>query len=477
MPFVLFSSRTYSSSLFLLIVFLFITFISRAEYFDEAWFAEQSFWFLRDGQVRSELFRGYNGWETGLYVFHKLFVYAGALTMYFTGFSVASSKLVSIFFGLLAGYLVWQYSRKASREQQWLSVLLYFGCGTLIRYISVNRPETMCMALGLASYLVLDTQDSTKPKPILAGILAGLSALTHLNGLIYLVTGAGWLVLRIGWRPAFLFSIAGGLTVSLYGLDAWLDGNLAVLAKQFLGDPATQQNLHLSDKLSVLADYHQIFFYGQNETALTVLVLLCGIAFRRYITLTQPVFLYTLLLIISFWLLTKSITDIYFLLIMPWFAILIAFWLTTYLPRQPAWQRKAAQVLLVLYCLVSVVQFVNVINENREALNTEAHNALLASYMPEKHTPVIAPIEFFFGQMDNYKILGMTYFHLLEREKGAIPLNTFFKRAEQANVTYIISDHRLNASYDIPVNAPAQIGVYRRVFQDSWNTVYARQRM
>ncbi len=474
MPVVLFSSRTYYGCLFLLLVALFSTFISRAEYFDEAWFAEQSFWFIRDGQVRSELFRGYNGWENGLYVFHKLFVYAGALTMYLTGFSVASSKLVSIFFGLLGGCLVGYYSRNASREQQWLSVLLYFGCGTLIRYISVNRPETMCMTLGLASYLALDTQDSSRHKPFVAGLLAGLSALTHLNGLIYLVAGASWLLLRTDWRSTLWFSIAGGVTVSLYGLDAWFDGNLAVLIKQFLGDPATQQNLHFNDKLSVLADYHQLFFYGQNETALTVLVLLCGIAFRRYITLTDPVLLYTLLLIVSFWLLTKSITDIYFLLVLPWFAILTAIWFIRYLPCQPVWQRKTARVLLALYCLIAVVQFINVIDENRTALNTEAHNALLARHMPRKQTNVIAPIEFFFGQMDNYKILGMTYFHLLEREKGPIPLNTFFKQAEQANVSYIISDHRLNASYDIPVNAPAQIGAYRRVFQDSWNTIYAR---
>jgi hypothetical protein len=204
-------------------------------------------------------------------------------------------------------------------------------------------------------------------------------------------------------------------------------------------------------------------------------VTLCGIAFRRYINLSQPIFLYTLLLIISFWLLTKSITDIYFLLFVPWLAILAAAWLTSYLPLQPAWQRKAGQVLLILYCLIAVVQFVNVITENKTALNTEAHNSLLASHMPNKHTSVIAPIEFFFGQMDNYKIQGLTYYHLLEREKGAIPLKTFFQRAEQANVEYILSDHRLNASYDIPIDAPAQIGVYQRVFQDSWNTIYARQ--
>ncbi|QDK82205.1 glycosyltransferase family 39 protein [Spirosoma sp. KCTC 42546] len=476
MPFILYPIRIYRSILFLFLALLFITFSYRASYFDEAWFAEQSFWFIRDGQVRSELFRGYNGWETSLYVFHKLFVYAGALVMSITGISVASSKLVSIFFGLLGGYLVWQHGQKSSREQQWLSVLLYFGCGTLIRYISVNRPEAMCMTLGFASYLCLDPPHaSSRPKPILAGILASLAALTHLNGLIYLLAGASWLYLKTGWRPTSRFAIVGALTLSLYGLDAFLDGNLAMLVKQFLYDPATQQNLHLSDKLSVLADYHRIFFYGQNEIALTALAILCGIAFRHYLNLTQPIFLYTLLLIGSFWLLTKSITDIYFLLFIPWLAILTAHWLTSYLPAQPIWQKKAARILLILYGLIAGLQFVNVLTENKNALHTEAHNALLANHMPNKHAKVIAPLEFFFGQMDNYKILGLTYFYLLEREKGKIPLDTFFRQADQARVEYIISDHRLNASYDIPIHAPARIGVYQRIFQDSWNTIYARQ--
>lgn len=122
------------------------------------------------------------------------------------------------------------------------------------------------------------------------------------------------------------------------------------------------------------------------------------------------------------------------------------------------------------------LQFVSVLTENKNVLHTEAHNTLLANHMPNKHANVIAPLEFFFSQMDNYKILGLTYFYLLEREKGPIPLDTFFHQADQARVEYIISDHRLNASYDIPTDAPARISVYQRIFQDSWNTIYARQR-
>ncbi|OIN55719.1 glycosyltransferase family 39 protein [Arsenicibacter rosenii] len=472
---VLFTKRTYESVLILLLIALVITFFNRAEYYDEAWFAEQSFWLIRDGRVRSELFRDYNGWEKSIYVFHKLFIYAGALIMSVTGVTVAASKVVSILFGLLGGYLLWLYGKRYSLEHQWLSLFLYLGCGTLIRYISVNRPETMCMALGLASYLALDPPKQSRSNPVMAGMLAGLAALTHLNGLIYLIAGTSWLFIKIDWKSAFVFVIAGSLTLSIYGLDALLDGNVALLLQQFFNDPATQENLHFSDKLAVLADYHQIFFHSQNEAALSVLFILCAITFRKRISLSQPVLLYTLLILSSFWLLTKSDTDIYFLLFVPWLAIITAHWLVTYLPDQPVLQRRASRILLYLYALVSLIQLREVIVENQTVPNTEDRNALLASYMPATNTKVIAPLAFFFGQMDNYKIRGLTYYYLLERENKEIPLSTFFKTAKEDNVKYIISDYGQNASYNIPSDAPVQIGNYKRIFQDRWNSIYARQ--
>ncbi len=153
---VLFNLPTYLVALAVLLLLLFLTFINRAAYFDEAWFAEQSLWFSRLGRVRSELFQGYHRWEVGLYVYHKLFIWVNALVTALVGFSVAGSKLVSIFFGLFCGVLIWFHGKTKGMEQQFLLVFLYFGCGTLMRYTSVSRPEVMCMTLGFASYLALD---------------------------------------------------------------------------------------------------------------------------------------------------------------------------------------------------------------------------------------------------------------------------------------------------------------------------------
>lgn len=474
-PSVFFPLRTYRFALFFLLGALICTFYRRANHFDDAWFAEQSYWLVRDGWVRSEFFRGYNGWGDRIYVFHKLFIYTGALFMQLTGFSLAASKLLTILCGSLTGWLIWTYNRRNPREQQWLAVLLYFGCGTIIRYFCINRPEIMCMMLGFASFYALDQPgEKTVPKAILAGILAGLAALTHLNGLIYLVAGAGWLLLRTGWRSVIGFSFAGGLTLSLYVLDALADGNMDKMLMQFVDDPATQSSFQLVDKLFVMLSYHQIFFHSHGEVPLSVLVLVCLILFRRRLRLTQPVLLYFLLLFVSFWLLSKSNFDFYYILFVPWLVLLAAHCLITYPTQQPR-QRATLRVFLVIYFSISLVSLGKVFAENGKKPYIETYNSKLAQYMPLHHTKVIAPLSFFFGQIENYQIQGFTYFHLLELRGTRYTLSSFFDLAERNDVQYIISDDSSEKGFKIPFDAPAHIGAFERVFQDQYTSLYARR--
>ncbi len=127
------------------------------------------------------------------------------------------------------------------------------------------------------------------PRPVLGGGLAGLAALTHLNGLIYLAAGAIWLLFRTGWKPSVLFCATGVVTLLLYGGDAAWHNQLPLLVRQFLEDPATQQNFHIDQKIEVLLNYHQIFFHGINEISLSVLAILCLIGFRKHLRIENSV--------------------------------------------------------------------------------------------------------------------------------------------------------------------------------------------
>ncbi|WP_461064715.1 hypothetical protein [Spirosoma horti] len=472
--FILFKSRIYQYAFGFLIVMIGLTFYHRSAHFDDAWFAEQSYWLVQNGWVRSEFFRGYNHWEDRIYIFHKLFIYAGALLMGTINFSLPVSKLITPLFGGLTGWLIWRYTNKQPVEERWIAVLIYFGCGTIIRYFFVNRPEIMCMSLGFASYVSMARSAKVRSKLVLAGIFAGLAALTHLNGLIYLAAGFLWSFIRTDWRSSLWFGIAGGLTFSLYGLDALLTNNFSLMSMQFLNDPATQAGLRFTDKLLVMLNYHQLFFHSHGEVPLTVLTLLTLLAFRHYVRLTQPVFLYLVLLISTFWVLSKSNFDFYYILFVPWMALFIAHCVVAYLPNISVRYRSVAKCLLTGYFVFSLFSIFKVLEENYTQLYIPFYNAELAEHMPLQHTKIIAPLSFFWGQGSNYQIHGLTYYYFLDKKNGPIPLTSFFKIADKEGVEYIVTDALKNASYEIPLNAPAHIGAFRRIFQDKHTSIYGR---
>lgn len=473
----LFSIRTYQIVLLVLMTLLGISCYHRAIHFDEAWFAEQAYWLIQSGHVRSEIFEGYNGWEQQIYVFHKLFIYTEAALMRVLSVSLASSRVLPFVCGLGTAALIWQYCRRFSCATQWLSLLLFFGCGLLIRYFAINRPEIMYTMLGLACYLMLDREPGKPQQPALAGLFAGMAALTHLNGLIYLAAGGLWLLTRKEWRGSLIFGVVGGLTLSLYGLDALLNGEFAQLEGQFLHDPATQANFQWKEKLRVMINYQQLFFHSHREVPLTVLTLL-GLLRLRNISgeCEKRIVLYLGLLFIMFLLLTKGHSDFYFLLFVPWMVILVAHAATHPLVEWSKWQRRAGRLLLVGYLGGSLFVFWQELAKNRSTPYAPSYNAMLAEHMPRKHSLVIAPLSFFFGQMERYQIRGLTTYFLREKSEGKIPLTRFFAEAHQKRVEYIISDEETNASYFIPMDAPDEIGGYRRVFQDESTSIYARQR-
>ena len=474
MPVALFPLRGYQLFFFLLLGTLVFTCFNRVLYFDDAWFAEQSYWLIQDGRVRSELFRGLNHWEDRIYVYHKLFIYSGALVMSVFGVSVMSSKMLSVLCGGIMGWFIWHHCRKASPEQAWVAVLLYTGCGTLIRYVCVNRPEIMCALFGLASYLALDQSKLANTNVSVSALLAGLAALTHLNGIIYIVSGIVWLFLKEGRRSGSVFGLISGGVLSLYALDAVVDGQIDRMVEQFVHDPATQQNFDVRSKLAVMLNYHQLFFHSEREAALSMVVLLSLLLLRRHVRIMQPIVLYSLLLVATFWLLTKSNFDVYYVLFVPSFAILAATVLTTYPPQQPKWVRQVSRVVLVVYFGIALVSIGFVLRENYRWPPIERYNEQLARHMPHRHTKIIAPISFFFGQMDNYSIRGLTYYYHMNKRK-TIPLSTFFAEADRNAVEYIVSDNPLNDSYYIPPDAPPRIGAYQKIYQDERTSIYAHR--
>ncbi|UOG76900.1 glycosyltransferase family 39 protein [Hymenobacter tibetensis] len=477
---VLFPRKVYYGAVVLLLLLLASTLYHRISHFDDAWCTEQSYWLLKDGIVRSELFRGYNYWHERLYVFHKAFVYVQALLLSGVGFSVWGARTTPMLFTAVGlGLLLLYFRRKP--EHQWLAATLYIGCGCLWIFGVDNRPDSMVAAFGFASYMLLRRPDASFLRLLLAGVLAGIAGLTHLNGIIYVAAGTFWLLAHRGWLRAGWFGLVGTLTVSTYLLDAALDNQIDRLVYQFTHDHVTQSNLHWWSKLAVMADYHRLFMHSEGETFLTVLFLVVVVVLWRHrpsLKLLTPSMQYLLLLLGLFWLLTKSNNVYYFLLFVPF---LIATLVELTLAAAPLLTQPQRLVVVVAFCaypLGGLIRAFYLVRENQTYPNTLVENARLAAYMPQQGAKIIAPIDFFFGQMNNYRVRGLTYYALLNANEyaGQLPLDTFFALATQDSVRYIVTDQRTwNQAYQVPADAPSQIGPYQRVFQDKWHSVYVRR--
>ena len=474
----------------------------RSEHFDDAWFAEQAYWLVRDGRVHSAFFRGLNGWENQLFVFHKGFIYFGAALQGLLGFSLPVSKAVGAFWTAVGGVVLAMHMRWLGLAGRWtyLALLIYVANGMLIEYAFVNRPEPMYMALGFGSFSLL-----TRRRLLWAGVLAGLAVLTHLNGLSYVLAGLGWLlwhglrpatptaIRRVDWRGLITFGVAAGVVGAAYFADVALANAWSTFWMQFTHDPATSSVTGLADKLLISSKLHELLFHSEEEAALSALVL--GVAlltfFWRKNTPAESTFdqvnrtetgRYLVLLLGSFALITKSNTDYYYLIFLPvmcvWVAQCVAGWpVAGATPTMTRWRSIGLPVLLGFYLLVGAYKVLVTIQSNGEQPNPVVENARLVAFIQQPGARVIAPLDFFYDQHQHYQIHGLTYYHLLNQRAygGRMTVGQFFQLAEADSALAVISDYGRDFSYPIPKNTPARVGRYERVYQDAFKAVYLRR--
>ena len=273
-----------------------------------------------------------------------------------------------------------------------------------------------------------------------------------------------------------LFGAVGSLVTGLYLLDAVLAGQLSRLVFQFTHDHAAQSNFSWHAKLKVLAGLDTLFFHSDGEVPLTVVFIIAvgSVLVRpvtRQLVLTASM-QYLLCLIGIFWLLTKSMNAYYFLLVVPFLIVTLVEIIGTALPHLSRAQLRAMLIICSLYPLGGVARTRYLLLENATDGNVLAENKQLAQFMPQHGTKVIAPLDFFFGQMPNYRVHSLTYFALTN---NAQPLPDFFATAAHDSVRYIVCDYRdWNQAYHIPRTTPIRIGEYQRTFQSQWRGVYER---
>lgn len=426
----------------LAIVLLLLSCYQRAIHIDEAWIGEQAYWAAKEGIVRSELFRGDLQAQVRQFVYHKLLVWQAAGLIRLLGWSVLTVRLLSVFYLLLFVGVAYRYLRTLSWRHPQLAPLLFMALllanALITEYSFKFRPELSVMTLGFLSWICLETANRQSARRMAwgagAGLLAGLAMLAHLNGVIFVVAGAGLLLWR---RQGVAFGVFSLAVLACGGLYFWevatADG--WALFKQQLSPAlhSSKQPHYLPSFILRLLHEHQRLFHSTKEASLSVLALVAGGALYCYRHAFRGGWLrelvgYTLALVLLLACISQNDNSFYSVLYIPYLVLLSVLAIDQALssPQRPF--RRGAVVLVGVYLLLNYGNTIYLIQKHQD---TVAQNQALARHLtPYNARRVVAPLSFIFNQIKQFQIQGdFCYYLLSKRQPASVSPEWFFHQA------------------------------------------------
>ena len=422
---------------------------------DDAWIGEHAYWMADKGYVKSELMHGITNQHIRHIVHHKLFTLAGALFISIFGFSLFTLKSVSLFSLIVFLIIFYRYLKKRVNDQSlWIGMLLISVNAFIFQYSFVFRPEIMVMTLGFVSFIFLEKgmNDSYKLKWLLiSGLLAGLAAATHLNGLIFITSGG--LLLLIKRKPllAVLFGLAAipGFAVYFYdfsrefGFDYWL--------YQIKDAPALHTIRDLPESLSLLERpfrEQRRFFHSPKEISFSVLFIFLMIAGRKEIRKNSLPLIYLLFLVISLAAVSVHSTSKYLMLYMPVMVVLmsrafsfVAIESTSdnnFFRLKTSSLAKWAVGLTMLY--IGIQMYWNV-NTSINKYDTSANRKFSETYFGKdtEELNILAPMNFIFNEIDHFNRIQSDLGYI-DIQKTGLPLHGSFmlRYADSSALDYLI---------------------------------------
>lgn len=191
---------------------------------DEAWFAEEAWFQARDGYPHSNFFKGFVHEDVRVVVHHWLFIRLQALAIRTVGFGLLPLRLSSIGAAVAIAALMALLARRsgAGRAEVALAALILLLTPQAFRSIKLARPDLLVAALGFASFATLSRESPGRcgARAAVAGAFAGAAMLAHLNGVIFVATGAAMLLWRRHLLAAAAFALAAGAAFAPYALNA-----------------------------------------------------------------------------------------------------------------------------------------------------------------------------------------------------------------------------------------------------------------
>jgi len=464
---------TLSTIVPILMLLTFLSYYKRFPTGDDAWFAEESYWLLHDGVIRSEFFNGLLGWENQFFVSHKLFLCFGSMMMWIGGNSLYVVKLTSLLF---LGVLVFLFKRYISHRQLeksslYIVLFLLFSNTLIVKMSFEYRPEVMMMTLGFASYLLIQYQQ--KYFIALGGVLSGMALLCHLNGIIYIFAGFFMFVFTEKKINALVFGIFATFTSIFYFYDVWQANGFDTWLYQFRNDPATQNAFGLVDKLKVMLSFPSIFFKSPQEMAISILLItFCWTFKKRLSQLPRNLIVYSIVLVVSFWLITKRASGLYEMLFIPTMMALIIE-LFSFIENKPSFKlSKPILFGFFVYFVIGIVGIIQLIHKINCRPYLPEKYATLRKYIPTKSVGLV-PLQFFFNEYENHEsLLCFENFDFqLAQSKLKTDTESLAAWARKNNVEFILFDYKNTKANFFPKPKEILKG-YKLVYFDGDFAVY-----
>lgn len=425
---------------------------------DDAWLGEQAYWLAKVGHVKSNLFAGLNGYENAQLVYHKLFIYQGALMIKLLGFRLYVLKSISIFYLIVFCIIAYYYLKQKnfSVTQFWLFFFLLIANPLIFGLSFEFRPEVMLMTIGFGCFMCLQMgSEKSSYRWVLGGaVLSGLAAFTHLNGVIYIAAGVVLLVIKRQINFALLFGLVGSLVAFLNFVNIHSIAELEIFLQQFHNDPAlTSDHFSLFHYLFKPFNEHMRFFHSRKDVAFSLLLLVSLSVGYKSLKSYRDEWSFCGLLILFLSLVSQSYTTKYMVLYLPLLLALIVVSFSSLL------QNGVGILLLLAYASVTISYNTD---EFSWATNPEQSNSDIAKVAQTRGKKIVAPLEFVFDELE-YSTIQSTSVYGLLREQSSLPKSEFdfFDTAQGFNNEIVLLDDKSLEDFAIVLDEHASYGQFR----------------
>lgn len=407
---------------------------------DEAWCAEQAYFMSKKGYSTSNLFTGFDLQNVRIVVQHKLFIYLGAVLFRLFHFGLFVFRLIPICSFVLLLFFFVKYQKEflpASGKQQWLlSIAILLSIREFFYLAKVARPEMLVTLLGFISYYLLMKYFRKEEYWLVgaAGLFAGLSMLAHLNGSIFIATGMTVLLVRKKVFPCLLFGAMALVAFTPYLVDVYMHYQIFLVQ---ISNPYVINKTHftLLKPFLNLSREHERLFRKPEIIIPSSLFFFSILANRKrlFADETRSLAVYTLILMVFLGMIVQDKTINYSAYLMPFWAILIARSVLTLKAEHKVVSSTSIALLLILFA-TGLYWHVNSVFEKQDYPPLSAE---IASYIP-RHSVCVAPMNFIFNQIGNYKILSD---YLVGFEGfGKISIESMSKFCRKNHCQYVIFD-------------------------------------